>query len=80
MTEWYQQSLTPPEVVECKILIGLIPSSQHAQAMVELSDPTTKILTAQWSSPHVHSDNWMELVETATRKAVQFLADNVEPF
>lgn len=80
MTEWYQQSLTPPEVMECKILIGLVPSSQHAQAMVELCDPVTKILTAQWSSPHVHSDNWQQLLEAATAKATQFLADSLEPF
>lgn len=80
MTEWYQQSLTPPEVIECNVRIGLVPSAQHAQAMVELSDPTTKILKAQWSSPHVHSDNWMQLLETAMAKATQYLAEEHEPF
>lgn len=80
MTEWYQQSLTPPEVMELHLRIGLIPSAQHAQALVELSDPVTKILTAQWSSPHVHSDNWQQLLEAALAKATQFLADNLEPF
>lgn len=80
MTDWYQQTLTPPEVIECKILIGLVPSSQHAQAMVELSDPVTKVLTAQWSSPHVHSDNWLDLIQAAVAKATQYIADAHEPF
>lgn len=80
MTEWYQQALTPPDVVQCKILIGLVPSGQHAQAMVELSDPVTGVLTGQWSSPHVHSDNWPELLVTAMEKARQYIADHVEPF
>lgn len=79
-TEWYQQALTAPEVIQCKILVGLVPSSDHAQAQVELSDPVTGVLTAQWSSPHVHSDNWQQLLEAATEKARQYIADTHNPF
>lgn len=78
--DWYQQALTPPDVIECRVLIGLVPSSQHAQAMVELSDPVTGVLVAQWSSPHVHSDNWQQLLDAASEKARQYIADTHDPF
>jgi hypothetical protein len=34
MSDWYQQALTPPEVVELRIRIGVIPQTDHAQALV----------------------------------------------
>lgn len=80
MTDWYQQALTPPEVLECNLRIGLVPERNHAQAMVELRDPMTNVLVAQWSNPHVHLDNWQDLLQAAVEKARQYLADHVEPF
>lgn len=80
MNEWYQQQLTAPDVLECNVRIGLVPDAEHAQAMVELRDPVTNILIAQWSSPHVHSDQWLSLVELAVGKAVRFIGDAFDPF
>lgn len=80
MTDWYQQALTPPEVLELRLRIGLVPERDHAQAMVELVDPITSVQVAQWSAPHVHLDGWMTLLEEATRKAHQYIADHLEPF
>lgn len=80
MTDWYQQALTLPDVLECNLRIGLIPVQRHAQALVELRDPITNVLVAQWSNPHVHSDNWQQLLEAATEKMSQYIGDHVNPF
>lgn len=80
MNDWYQQHLTPPQVIEVNIRIGLVPEGKHAQAMVELTDPTTGILVAQWSNPHVHSDNWLDLIDQAASKAAEMVAVAHEPF
>lgn len=80
MTDWYQQALTPPEVLECRIRIGLVPERDHAQAMVELVDPITSIQVAQWSAPHVHIDSWLALLDEAAAKARQYIGDHIEPF
>lgn len=80
MTDWYQQTLTPPDVLELRLRLGVIPERNHAQAMVELVDPMTGVQVAQWSAPHVHLDGWMTLLEEATRKATAYLADAIEPF
>jgi hypothetical protein len=80
MTDWYQQSLTPPEVVELRIRIGLIPERNHVQAMAELVDPITGVLIAQWSNPHAKMDRWMDVLEEAVAKGRQQVALNVEPF
>lgn len=80
MTDWYQQSLTPPDVLELRIRLGVIPERNHAQAMVELVDPITGIQVAQWSAPHVHMDSWYALLDEATSKARQYMGDHLEPF
>ena len=80
MSDWYQQALTPPEVLEVRVRLGVIPERNHVQAMVELVDPVTGVLVAQWSNPHQHLDSWMALLEEATAKARQYLADSMEPF
>lgn len=80
MTDWYQQTLTPPDVLELRLRLGVIPERNHAQAMVELVDPMTGVQVAQWSAPHVHLDGWMTLLEEAARKATGYLADAIEPF
>ncbi len=48
--------------------------------MVELVNPMSGVQVAQWSAPHVHLDGWMTLLEEATNKARQYIADHVEPF
>lgn len=80
MTDWYQQALTPPDVIELRLRIGVVPERNHAQAMVELVDPMTSVQIAQWSAPHVHLDGWLTLLHEATAKARQYLADTLEPF
>lgn len=78
--EWYQQSLTPPEVIEVRLRLGVVPERDHVQALVELIDPMTGIQIAQWSAPHVPVDRWMDLLEEAAAKARQQLGDALEPF
>ena len=80
MTDWYQQSLTPPEVIELRLRLGVIPERDHVQAMVELVDPMTGVQVAQWSAPHVQVDRWMDLLEEAYAKARHYVAGAIEPF
>lgn len=80
MDSWYQQALTPPDVVELRIRLGLVPERGHAQALVELVDPTTSVQIAQWSAPHVHLDAWQALLEEAVQRGRQYIADSIEPF
>jgi hypothetical protein len=80
MSDWYQQALTPPDVVELRIRLGLIPTQEHAQGLVELLDPVTGILIAQYSVPHRPMANWPSLLEELYLKAGRLLADSQEPF
>ena len=80
MPAWYQQSLTPPAVLEVRLVLGLIPERDHAQAMVEVLDPTTHVQIAQWSAPHVSLDSWYRVFEEAVQKAQQYVGDAIEPF
>lgn len=78
--DWYQQSLTPPEVVEVRIRLGVIPEHDHAQVLVELYDPITGVLTGQWSRPHASLDRWLDLLDWAHTTAKQHLGQTIEPF
>lgn len=80
MTDWYQQALTPPEVLEARIRLGLIPERDHVQAMVELVDPTTGVQIAQWSCPHANLDAWHRILDEALHKARGYVGDAIEPF
>lgn len=80
MTDWYQQALTPPEVLELRLRLGVIPERDHVQAMVELVDPMTGVQIAQWSAPHVQVDRWLDLFDEAVHKAKHYLASSIEPF
>lgn len=80
MTDWYQQHLTPPDVLELHIRIGVVPSADHVQVLVELKDPTTGILTGQWSLPHTSVREQGDAIEWALVKARAALADHTEPF
>lgn len=80
MSDWYQQSLTPPDVVELRIRLGLVPERDHAQVMVELLDPATGVLLAQWSTHHARLRLWKTLLDEAVEKAHEYVGDAVEPF
>lgn len=78
--DWYQQALTPPEVLELNIRIGVIPAQDHIQVLVELKDPMTGVLTGQWSLPHTAMRGQADAIEWALVKARAALADHTEPF
>lgn len=80
MTDWYQQALTPPEVLECRIRLGLVPERDHVQAMVEIVDPMTGVQIAQWSNPHAQMDRWLDVLDEAHRKAKEYVGGSIEPF
>lgn len=78
--QWYQQALTPPEVVEGHLRLGLIPSTDHVQALVEVKDPITGILIATWSAPHERLANFAPMAQLAADKLVDLLSSHLEPF
>lgn len=77
---WYQQQLTPPEVVEVHIRLGLIPTTDHCQVLVEIKDPVTGILSGQASIPGGHIADHRHQLDWAVSKAVDWIQDSVEPF
>ena len=77
---WYQQALTPPEVVELRIRLGLIAETDHAQCMVEMFDPVTGVQIAQASIPHEALAQWPRLLDWARTKADDWISETVEPF
>lgn len=79
-SDWYQQALTPPEALELNIRIGVIPETDHVQALVELKDPVTGILLGQWSWPHREMRQLSGVIEWASTKAREVLEDAVDPF
>lgn len=79
-SDWYQQTLTPPDVVECNVRLGLVPERDHAQVMVQLLDPMTGVLIGEWSRPHVPLARWHQALDEAVQKAKEMVGDAVEPF
>lgn len=79
-TDWYQMSLTPPEVIELRIRLGVIPETDHAQVLVELFDPVTKVQIGMWSQPHRRLDSWSDMLDWATRKGLDVMGELLEPF
>jgi hypothetical protein len=80
VSDWYQQTLTPPDVVECRIRLGLVPERDHAQVMVEIFDPMTSVQIGAWSNPHVPLARWQQALEEAVQKAQEMVGDSIEPF
>jgi hypothetical protein len=78
--DWYQQMLTPPDVIEVRIRIGVIPSADHVQAQVELVDPQTSILVGQWSKPHGRMTNLRTSIAWAAAKAIEAVEETIPPF
>lgn len=79
-TEWYQSALTPPEVLEVNLRIGVIPSTDHVQVLVELKDPMTGILIAQRSTHHTDLRRMSGVVHAYMDTALGWLYDSSEPF
>lgn len=77
---WYQQSLTPPTVLELNVRVGMIPEQDHLQALVEIKDPMTGVLLGQASYPHTSMRDLELLVEWIGRKVIRLIDDNVDPF
>ena len=78
--EWYQQALTPPDVLQANVRIGVIPSRDHVQVLAELIDPVSGIQIAQWSSPHRRVIDLHEAVAEAYGKVVAWLDEAIDPF
>lgn len=78
--EWYQQALTPPEVIEVNIRIGVIAQQDHAQVLAEAKDPMTGVLIAQWSRPHTTMHGLGRAIDAAVARAIDWIGEEVEPF
>jgi hypothetical protein len=78
--EWYQQSLMPPEVWEFTLRLGVIPSTDHVQWLVEAKDPISGILIAQVSGPHATYTRLPEALGHATAKLEELVATELAPF
>lgn len=79
-TDWYQQSLLQVEVIELRIRLGIIPERHHAQALVELVDPSSGVQIAQWSRPSADAATWYSLLDEAVQKAHEQLGAAIDPF
>lgn len=77
---WYQQAMVSPEVLEVNIRIGVIPTQDHAQVLVEMKDPTTGVLLGQWSRHHVTMHGLTAALVDAMAQANGWLEASVEPF
>lgn len=80
MSNWYQPSLLKVEVIEARVRLGLVPERDHAQVMVEILDPTTSALVANWSTHHAALVEWPRLLEEAVQKVNEYLGDAIDPF
>ena len=78
--DWYQQALTPPQVIQATLRVGWIPSENHLQWHIDVQDPTTSVLIAQESSPHVGNNNVRALLEECSRRMLRLLEETAEPF
>ena len=50
---WFQQQIVPAKVIEATLRIGIVEDVDHAQVQIEVCDPTTKVLIAMSSHPHM---------------------------
>jgi hypothetical protein len=78
--DWYQQALTPPDVLQINVRVGLIPSQDHVQALAEMVDPTTGVQVAMWAHPHTTMREVDRVLDEMRRRIDGWLSDAVEPF
>lgn len=78
--EWYQQALTPPEVLEINLRFGIIPERDHGQVLAEIKDPMTGVLIAQASVHHFPLRDLRHHVVRMTEKVIGWADEHAEPF
>lgn len=81
-TRWQQTLIAPPDVIEVRFRLGLIPHDQHGRWQIEVLDPQGNELLALHSMPHFDLRNLEEeMAEVGARLGV--LLDGVanpDPF
>lgn len=80
MSTWYQQALTPPDVYEATLKVGVIPSSDHTQVWWEVKDPTTGVLIAQQAVHHATLQDLPHRVVDAVREMLGAIDEIAPPF
>lgn len=77
---WYQAALTPPEVIEVNIRLGIVIDSDHAQLLVEMKDPRTGVLIGQASRPHFRIAEVEQQLLWAVARGTNWVHEHVDPF
>lgn len=80
MTSWYQQALTPSDVFEATIKVGVIPSADHVQTYWEVKDPLTGVLLAAGSVHHTKMAQLPAYIDKAAVDLGTALDALMEPF
>lgn len=78
--DWYQLMLTPPDVIELNIRVGVVPTQDHVQVQVELKDPVTGIQVGMWSQPHAGMASLRTRIAWACAKAIEEVERAIDPF
>lgn len=71
---WEQMQLVEPVATELTLRIGLVPSSGHMQAQIEIHEATSQKLLAMQSWPHSafeDADALLKHVQEVFRQAVE---------
>lgn len=79
-SDWYQQSLTPPEVIEFRLRLGFIPDRDHLQVLVEALDPITGAQIGQASIPHARIAEFPDRLDWAVARLTAWITEHVNPF
>lgn len=79
-SQYVQETLLPPEALEARVLVGIVGSADHAQAQVEVFDPTNGTLLSRWASPHVPLGKLDELLTHCALELRQAIQELSSPF
>lgn len=74
-----QTVLCPPEVLEIRVRLGLIPADHHARWQIEVIDPSTKELLAMYSRPHFTIHTMDEEMAGVGARLGALLQDYLDP-
>jgi hypothetical protein len=79
---WAQQVLVPPDVLEVRLRLGLIPYDHHGRWLCEVIDPTNRELLAMASMPHFDLRSWEQEAAGAFNRLCASVEDflNPDPF
>lgn len=78
--KWFQQVLLAEEVLEVRVRIGLIPSRDHVQWLIEVVDPTVERLIDAKSVPHRDLERYRDWRVELFDMLNEQLDDLIEPF